>query len=56
MREALYYEKKDKNVAACLLCPHYCKIQDGKAGICRARQNKGGTFMQLISVGLLLTA
>ncbi|NQS75551.1 MAG: AmmeMemoRadiSam system radical SAM enzyme [Peptococcaceae bacterium] len=44
MREALYYEKKDKNVAACLLCPHYCKIQDGKAGICRARQNKGGTL------------
>lgn len=44
MREAMYYEKKDNNVTACTLCPHYCKIQEGKAGICRFRQNRGGSL------------
>ncbi len=42
MHEAMYYEKCEQNIAACVLCPHYCKIHDGKAGICRARQNRGG--------------
>jgi pyruvate formate lyase activating enzyme len=44
MREALYYEKKDQDVTACLLCPHYCKIKEGKSGICRFRQNRGGVL------------
>jgi pyruvate formate lyase activating enzyme len=44
MREALYYEKKDQDVTACLLCPHFCKIKEGKAGICRYRQNHGGVL------------
>ncbi len=44
MREALYYEKKEKNAVACALCPHLCEIREGKAGICRFRQNRGGTL------------
>jgi pyruvate formate lyase activating enzyme len=28
--------------AECLLCPHYCKIADGKSGICGVRKNTGG--------------
>lgn len=44
MREALFYEKKEKDAVSCVLCPHYCKIAEGKAGICRARQNRGGVL------------
>jgi len=44
VREALYYEKKEKNAVACALCPHFCEIREGKAGICRFRQNRAGTL------------
>ncbi|MEO0141954.1 MAG: AmmeMemoRadiSam system radical SAM enzyme [candidate division WOR-3 bacterium] len=39
--EARYYEKKDGYIE-CQLCPHRCKIQSGKFGICRARKNEEG--------------
>lgn len=42
MREASHYEKKEQNAVACVLCPHYCKIREGQAGICRSRVNRGG--------------
>jgi pyruvate formate lyase activating enzyme len=29
----------------CLLCPHHCRIADGKTGICRSRRNCGGTLI-----------
>lgn len=44
VREALYYEKKEQNAVNCVLCPHFCKIQEGKAGICRSRVNRGGVL------------
>lgn len=28
----------------CLLCPHYCELKDGQTGICRVRENVGGTL------------
>ncbi|MBI5575229.1 MAG: AmmeMemoRadiSam system radical SAM enzyme [Deltaproteobacteria bacterium] len=31
----------------CGLCPHFCKIADGKRGICRVRENRGGTLYAL---------
>jgi len=37
--EAKYYETADGYVQ-CKLCPHRCKIQPGKLGICRARKNE----------------
>jgi pyruvate formate lyase activating enzyme len=37
---SLYKTGEEK--AECLLCPHYCKIADGKAGICGVRKNTGG--------------
>jgi len=46
MVEAKYYEKKE-NYLQCLLCPHYCKIQPGKTGICRARKNEDGKLWVL---------
>jgi len=47
MKEAKYYKKgKDKEVY-CVLCPHYCKINDGKIGKCRVRKNVDGTLYTL---------
>ena len=31
----------------CELCPHRCRIADGKRGICRVRQNRDGTLYAL---------
>lgn len=42
MKEARYYHPLENNTVACELCPHACKIQDEKCGICLARINKGG--------------
>lgn len=44
MHEAFYYEKKERNLIACRLCPKMCTIRDGKSGFCRVRQNRGGTL------------
>ena len=29
----------------CQLCPHHCRIADGKTGICRSRRNSGGVLV-----------
>jgi pyruvate formate lyase activating enzyme len=42
MKEAWYYEKLDDRQVKCTLCPHNCKLTDGKFGICGVRQNQGG--------------
>jgi len=44
VREAMYYKKKENNTVACFLCPHLCKIREGKSGLCRVRQNREGTL------------
>jgi len=36
----------------CLICPHSCKIREGKSGICKARKNTGGKI-ELITYGLI---
>jgi pyruvate formate lyase activating enzyme len=36
----------------CLLCPHFCKIAEGKTGICGVRKNKGGTA-ELLTHGVI---
>lgn len=28
----------------CLLCPHFCVLKEGQTGICRTRENDGGTL------------
>ncbi|MCL5036485.1 MAG: AmmeMemoRadiSam system radical SAM enzyme [Chloroflexi bacterium] len=55
-KEALYYRKEDDSLR-CLLCPHGCLIKDGRVGICRVRENKGGrlialTYGRVTSAGL----
>jgi len=46
--EARYYEKSEKSYVRCYLCAHRCKINDGKAGICGVRENRGGILYSLI--------
>src|SRR5512143_3433263 len=38
------YWVPEGNAARCGLCPHRCRIAEGKAGICGVRENRGGTL------------
>ena len=44
--ECRYYRLLEDGKVECQLCPHHCRITDGKTGICRSRRNHGG---QLVS-------
>jgi pyruvate formate lyase activating enzyme len=45
-------KKTGDNKAECLLCPHNCRIEDGKTGICGVRKNTGGRI-ELQTYGVL---
>ena len=45
MVECRYYQKLEGGVVECLLCPHHCRIADGKTGICGSRRNDGGVLV-----------
>lgn len=47
LKEASYYEKLDDNKVKCNLCPHFCKISDGKIGNCISRKNIDGKLYSL---------
>lgn len=38
------YWVPEGEAARCGLCPHRCRIAEGKAGICGVRENRGGTL------------
>ncbi len=42
MYPASHYVKLDQKKVRCELCPHRCKIEEGKSGICRVRKNAKG--------------
>ncbi|MEA3401185.1 MAG: AmmeMemoRadiSam system radical SAM enzyme [Armatimonadota bacterium] len=42
-READWWEVEEERVH-CLLCPHDCRIAEGRVGICRVRRNMEGTL------------
>jgi len=42
--ECRYY-KSSGGTVECLLCPHHCRIADGKTGICRSRRNLNGRLV-----------
>ncbi|MDD3626194.1 MAG: AmmeMemoRadiSam system radical SAM enzyme [bacterium] len=46
-KEALYYKKNEDGSVQCLLCPHNCRINNSKAGVCRIRKNTDGTLYTL---------
>ena len=43
--ECMYYKKSDDGRIECQLCPHHCRMADGKTGLCRSRKNKGGVLV-----------
>ncbi|MBU0671958.1 MAG: AmmeMemoRadiSam system radical SAM enzyme [Candidatus Margulisbacteria bacterium] len=48
LKEAMFYEKLPDNKVKCTLCPWFCKIAQGKVGICGVRQNIEGKLYSLI--------
>ncbi|WP_134218270.1 AmmeMemoRadiSam system radical SAM enzyme [Pelotomaculum sp. FP] len=44
MREVMFYEKKEKGLVTCRVCPKICSIPEGRAGFCRVRENHGGVL------------
>ena len=46
VKECNYYRPFDDGKVECQLCPHHCRIAQGKTGLCRSRRNIDG---QLIS-------
>ncbi|MBE0476082.1 MAG: AmmeMemoRadiSam system radical SAM enzyme [Coriobacteriia bacterium] len=46
MRQALLWEPQGNRVR-CRLCPHGCRIAEGRAGICGVRRNVDGTLMAM---------
>ncbi|HEC56308.1 MAG TPA: AmmeMemoRadiSam system radical SAM enzyme [Candidatus Syntrophoarchaeum butanivorans] len=48
IHEAMLFEPGEDLKVNCLLCAHRCKIAEGKRGICRVRENRGGTLFTLI--------
>ncbi|MCL2813240.1 MAG: AmmeMemoRadiSam system radical SAM enzyme [Oscillospiraceae bacterium] len=58
-KEALFYKapENENKVTECGLCPHLCRIQSGRTGLCGARRNTGGrliaeSYGRLTSVAL----
>ena len=43
--ECRYYQRLSDGRVECLLCPHRCKIANGKTGICRSRRNEDGVLV-----------
>lgn len=48
MKEAMFYERKDRKIVKCRLCPRNCTIADGKTGFCGVRKNTGGKLYSLV--------
>ncbi len=48
MKEALFYERLDGNRVLCTLCSQWCKIKEGKPGVCGVRINLCGTLYTLV--------
>lgn len=47
MQKARLYTKNDGYVR-CDLCAHHCRIKEGRRGICRVRENRGGELYSLV--------
>jgi len=43
----MFYEPIEANKVHCFLCPHHCRIDDGKKGLCMVRENRGGVLYTL---------
>ncbi len=45
MYECKYYQSLGDGLVECQLCPHHCRIADGKTGKCRSRRNHHGMLV-----------
>ena len=43
--EAMYYESTSQGFLRCMLCPHYCEIQQAFSGKCGVRKNYSGKLI-----------
>ena len=48
LKKATLYKKLPDMAVQCLACRNYCKILDGKTGLCGVRQNKSGDLYLLV--------
>jgi pyruvate formate lyase activating enzyme len=48
VKEARFYKTLDHEQVVCELCPHQCKLSDGKIGVCGVRQNLKGVLYSLV--------
>src|SRR3989304_10545437 len=46
LSEARHYRKEGERIL-CDLCPHHCRLSEGKAGLCRVRSQEGGRLWTL---------
>lgn len=44
MKTAEYWTANEDNSVSCWLCPHQCRITEGKSGLCRVRKMSNGTL------------
>ena len=45
MKECKYYKRLDDGAVECLLCPHHCRIANGRTGRCGSRRNHDGVLI-----------
>ncbi|MGW8320475.1 MAG: hypothetical protein ACWGSD_02860, partial [Thermodesulfobacteriota bacterium] len=48
MQEAKFYDSSSGGTVVCRLCPHRCRIKEGKRGACGVRENQGGRLFSLV--------
>ncbi len=48
MKEAQFYTALENGDVLCRLCPHNCKLAEGKVGVCGVRRNLGGVLYSLV--------
>jgi pyruvate formate lyase activating enzyme len=48
LMEALLYARLEEDDVRCRLCSHYCRISNGRRGLCRVRENRGGRLESLV--------
>jgi len=48
LKEALLYDKLEREKVRCNTCPRHCVLGEGQKGFCFSRQNQGGRLFTLI--------
>ena len=43
--ECRYYRRLENGRVECQLCPHHCRIAEGKTGVCKSRRNQDGVLV-----------